>query len=207
MSQWNQDTILNETYFKGKKGGIFVDVGAHDGKTFSNTYFFETSLGWTGLCIEPMAERFDQLQKNRPRSTCIYGCAYNYTGKLTFREVSGYAEMLSGVDSDYHPAHTSRIHREVSQHGGTVKLFEKPCYRLADLLEEAKISVVDYLTIDTEGSELKVLQGIDFDKVRIEVIDVENNYGDSSVRDFLLSKGFVWAQKIVGDDIYVRKST
>ena len=203
-SQWQQDRVLNETIFNSKKGGVFVDVGAHDGVSCSNTYFFEKELGWTGLCIEPLEDRYKELLLNRPKSTCIYGCAYDSSGTIDFREVRGYSEMLSGVEPDYHPAHVQRIEREINQQGGTSIVVKKPAYTLSQLFEEHKLTQVDYLSIDTEGCELKVLQGIDFNKVNISVIDVENNYGSDDVKLFLESKGYLRIMKIVGDDIYVK---
>ena len=52
-SQLGQDRFLNENYFKNKLTGTFVDIGAHDGNTYSNSKFFE-NLGWSGLCVEPI---------------------------------------------------------------------------------------------------------------------------------------------------------
>ena len=52
-SQCGQDRFLNDNIFKGFKNGTFVDVGAHDGRTFNNTLFFEQLHGWSGINIEP----------------------------------------------------------------------------------------------------------------------------------------------------------
>ena len=54
FSQTGQDRLLFEHFFRGKRNGVFVDVGAYDGTTFSNTLFFERSMGWSGLCVEPL---------------------------------------------------------------------------------------------------------------------------------------------------------
>ena len=58
FSQLGQDRYLLENFFRGKRGGVFVDIGAYDGQTFSNTLFFERSMAWTGLCIEPLPSAF-----------------------------------------------------------------------------------------------------------------------------------------------------
>jgi FkbM family methyltransferase len=203
-SQWEQDKILNETIFECKRNGVFIDVGAHDGKTGSNTYFFEKELNWTGICIEPIQERFKELVINRPNSICVYGCAFDKPGVVQFREVAGYSEMLSGIEGCYDPRHTQRILNEIQQCGGGYNMIEKPAFCLKDLISQHNINTIDYLTIDTEGSELEVLKGIDFDKVDIHVIDVENNYGDNRIQLFLEKKGYLMLTKIVGDDIYVK---
>lgn len=51
-SQYSQDKFLNENFFKNKKNGVFIDIGAHDGITMSNSFFYEKQLGWDGLCVE-----------------------------------------------------------------------------------------------------------------------------------------------------------
>ena len=64
-SQYGQDQFV-DTWCNSREGGVFVDVGAHDGVTLSNTWFFENVRKWTGLCIEPIPEIFNQLKENRP---------------------------------------------------------------------------------------------------------------------------------------------
>ncbi len=54
-SQAGQDQFLFEHFFRGKRNGVFVEVGAFDGEQFSNTLFFERVMGWKGLCVEPSA--------------------------------------------------------------------------------------------------------------------------------------------------------
>src|SRR5258706_11369284 len=52
-SQHSQDRFVDNFLLHGKRGGVFVDVGAYDGVALSNTYYFEKELGWQGICIEP----------------------------------------------------------------------------------------------------------------------------------------------------------
>lgn len=54
---------MNERFFKNLKNGVFFDIGAHDGVSLSNTYFFEKELGWSGICLEPIPEVFERLKK------------------------------------------------------------------------------------------------------------------------------------------------
>lgn len=63
------DQFLFESFFRGKRNGVFVDVGARDGRRLSNSLFFESSLGWSGLCVEPQAEDFVRLAAQR-RCSC-----------------------------------------------------------------------------------------------------------------------------------------
>ena len=66
-SQDRQDYNLEKYVFKGYKNGIFVDVGAYDGKDINNTLFFEETHNWTGINIEPIPEKFKLLEINRPK--------------------------------------------------------------------------------------------------------------------------------------------
>ena len=72
--------------------------------------------------------------------------------------------MLSGIKSEYDPKHLERINSEVAKHGGSINTVKIQSRRLDSILEENKITKIDYLSIDTEGSELSVLKSIDLDK-------------------------------------------
>ena len=203
-SQCKQDSYLYENVFKEKRNGVFVDIGANDGVTLSNTYFFEKQMGWTGICIEPIPEIFERLRSNR-KCTCIQGCISEKSGTQSFLRVrsrSFNTEMLSGLIEKYNPRHLQRIQREVKRTGGTTEILTVPCYILTELLLEKNISHVDYLSLDTEGGELDILKSIDFSRIDIEVIDVENNYKSPDFQQFLESRGYKKITTLVHDEIY-----
>ncbi len=177
FSQYEQDLYVYETFFKDKKNGVFIDIGAHDGISLSNTYFFEKFLGWQGICIEPIPEVFAQLQSNR-QCLCLQGCIYDKSETVQFLRVHGYPEMLSGIIETYNPYHFQRIEREVQYMGGSLEIIEVKCYPLTKLLLDQGLTHIDYLSIDTEGGEMGILQSIDFSQIDIDVIDIENNYGE-----------------------------
>lgn len=187
-SQYQQDRYVFETFFKDKKNGIFVDIGAYDGINFSNTYFFEKFMGWQGICIEPIPEVFAQLQSNRS-CICIQGCIYDKSETVEFLRVRGYPEMLSGIISNYDERHLQRIQREVKSKGGSLEIIKVKCYPLTKLLLDHGFSHIDYLSIDTEGGEMRILQSIDFSQIDIDVIDIENNYGEP-FQQFLEPHGY-----------------
>lgn len=202
-SQFKQDQYLYETLFKDKYHGVFVDVGAHDGKTFSNTYFFEKELNWTGLCIEPIPEVFARLQNCR-NATCIQGCISRVEGEASFLRIKGYSEMLSGLLNKYDPGHMARVNREIQTFKQESEVLTVKCYELNKLLLENNIRHVDLLSLDTEGGELEILQSIDFELIDIHVIDVENNAGTDEFYKFLLSKGYSLMTKLGCDEIYIK---
>lgn len=206
-SQWGQDKLLNEKYFHNKTGGFFVDVGAHDGITINNTLFYEKNLGWKGIAIEPIPEIYQKLVKNR-KCICIKGGAYDVNKLESFTKIDGYSEMLSGITSDYNPKHLQRIDKEMKELGGKKKEISVQLYRLEDVFNTYKVKEVDYLSIDTEGSELKVLKGINFKKVKIHIIEVEANYREDTkpISDLLLSEGFQYEGSIGGDLIFKNRN-
>lgn len=205
-SQWGQDKIVDE-YFHGKRDGFFVDVGAHDGISLSNTYFLEKERGWTGICVEPIIERYKELVVNRPNSICIDKCMYSHNGTVLFRQLVGYSEMLSGIYHTYNPKHLERIRLEQYKKGGKAFIMNKNCLTLDTLFTMNSITNIDYLTIDTEGSEEEILKGIDFSKVNISMIDVEKNYDEdhANVHTLLTSKGYEVYMHCVGDILYIKK--
>ena len=201
-----QDRFLNEHVFHSKTNGTFVDIGAHDGKTFSNTYFFEKYLGWTGIAIEPLSGPYEKLKATR-KCVCINAAVASKKGVSAFLSAHGYAEMLSGLTATYDPQHLQRLKNEIATHGGSYEIANIPTVRLNDILEEKNIKIVDYLSIDTEGSELEILQSIDYEKYEINAISVENNYNDTRMKSFLESKGFVLIAHLDVDEIYTRSSS
>jgi FkbM family methyltransferase len=185
-----------------KENGLFVDVGSNDGLIVSNTAYMEMDLGWRGICIEPHPDAFKRLEKNR---NCIkYNCCVSDEDtELDFLSVIGYAEMLSCIKDKTSKEHINRINSEVIKHGGSVKEIKIKSLPLQKILDDNNISKIDYLSIDTEGSEVSVINSIDFEKTKIKIISCENSNDDETVKSFLLKKGFRFLKKICGDDIYV----
>jgi FkbM family methyltransferase len=208
-SQWKQDAIV-EKMFKNIQREIpetripvCVDIGAHDGKTGSNSLLFENK-GWNCICIEPITEVFKDLVANRPHSICFNVAIYNENKLINFTRCRGYTEMLSGITDEYHPSHPKRIVNEISINDGTYENIMVPSCRLEVILDMCSVKVVDFLSIDTEGSEMTILKSIDLDKYHINIIAVEYNYPDTETEmlNFLESKGFIFLIKTGGDLIF-----
>lgn len=196
---------MAEEIFKQKKNGVFIDIGAYDGLKDSNSYYFEKHLGWTGLCIEPTKYLFDQLKVIR-KCTCINGAIWNKTGPANFMEVRmtdgsnhGWSGLLDTYD-DRQKNELINVHAKTGKF--VIKETEVSCYTFNDLCILYAINHVDYLSIDTEGSELDILKSIDFDHIHISIIGVENNFNEPHIRNFLQTKGFVFLKRLGVDDIY-----
>lgn len=205
-SQVGQDRFVYTKFFEqlgDNYQGTFVEIGAHDGITHSNSLFFEKELGWRGVCIEPRASAFNLLIKNR-KCDCLKACIAANNGKKLFLEVEGYAAELSGLVDLYDPKHRERIDREIAQYGGKSKIVEVDCIDFSTLCQRYGLKTIDFMSIDTEGCELEILRNIDFSKIEIKVIAVENNYGSSEIQALMKANGFVFLGKLSNDEIYLK---
>lgn len=202
-SQCGQDGFVLG-FFKNKKDGFFIEIGAHNGIACSNTKKLE-ELGWKGICVEPNPNVFKDLVINRPNCDNYNVAIGNNSGKFNFTKITGYSEMLSGLTEEYEEAHLQRIEREVNEHGGTIEIIPIKVMTFDELMSNhAGIKTIDYISIDTEGNEFKILKSIDFKKHDIKVLSVENNYDDSEVREYMIQQGYNHT-KCDYDDIYIKK--
>lgn len=204
FSQFKQDEFLNKVVFSNKKNGFFIDIGAHDGISLSNTYFFELTKRWDGICFEPNPSVFVRLDQNR---NCLrYNvCIGDHDGEVVFCQISGYAEMLSGIKKFYNEEHLKRINIETKNNGGNLVEINVKIKRL-NSFPELKDRQIDYLSIDTEGNELSILKSIDFEKLNIKAISIENNYKEVEIFTFMKNNGFDFITKLNCDEIYVKSN-
>lgn len=192
-SQDRQDSYLENIVFKGHNNGFYVDVGAHDGITFSNSYFFDKERNWKGICIEPLPEVYNKLCKNRNNSINLNLAIDKKNDIVNFVCNNGYTEMLSGIQDYLDHRHINRINTENALTGAKTNIIQVTTKPLKDIFLENKINHVNYLSIDVEGAEKQVIESIDFDQVFIDVIGFENNYSDVSqpIINYLKSKGYL----------------
>lgn len=166
-SQLYQD-LLVVWLLGAKREGYFVDIGACDGRYLSNSYVLETRYGWKGIAAEPARCWQEALARNR-RCHISGACLWHRSGEvLTFKEVSeqGFSTLCGFESLDMHGT------RRAS--GIT---YAVATMTLTDLLRRFDApEVIDYLSLDTEGSELEVLSGCDFGAYRFRLITVEHNY-------------------------------
>jgi FkbM family methyltransferase len=171
-SQLGQDMfVLCELGFK--TGGYFVEFGATNGVDKSNTYLLEKEFGWQGIVCEPARCWHKDLANNR-NCNIATNCVWRESDLiLTFNEVE-YGE-LSTIES----YSLSDNHRDLRKKG---KTYNVDTISLEDMLVKYNAPrEIDYLSIDTEGSEYEILSNFDFRKYKIRAITCEHNY--SAQRD------------------------
>lgn len=188
-----------------KRNGYFVEFGATDGQLLSNTLLLERAFGWTGVLAEPARSWHAALLQNRNVSIDLR-CVWSETGKmLEFSE----ARELSTVS-----AFKSRDGHRAARGGGAA--YEVETVSLGDLLAQHDAPHhIDYLSVDTEGSEFSILRGFDFGRYDISIITVEHNFAypdRDEIFNLLCSCGYKriftalskWDDWYVTDQIYER---
>lgn len=160
-SQHHEEWIVRD-FFKDRREGFFVDVGASHYKTFSNTYFLETRLGWSGIAIEPQRSYMDDYARFRPRTRFL---------PFFVGEASGQQARLYILDGTPYVASTERAFTE--QWGANAREVEVPTITLDDALDTLDVRRVDFLSIDVELSEPRVLAGFDIERHRPALVCIE----------------------------------
>jgi hypothetical protein len=210
-SQLGQDLFAYITWSKHESfEPYFVEFGATDGLSLSNTYFLEKNLGWKGILAEPALCWRDRLVSNRG-CNLDFRCVWSETGlKLNFTDYlhaseADYGAEYSGVTSVLNRKSIKQLQKLPSS------VYEVETVSINDLLDSCGAPKrFAYLSIDTEGSEYQVLSRLDFGRYHPLAISVEHNYEAPKRRmiyDLLLSAGYTRVYESVSkwDDWYVRQ--
>ena len=206
-SQHGQDVYLIENIYKNKRNGYFIELGASDGKHISNTYLLEQRYDWKGICIEPNAKFYKKLVKNRkPSTVCVNSLVYKDTCSKTFIS----ADYLSGIADTITRGYLRKkdVRAKFSWAKDETELLNT--VTLTTILEKYNApKFIEYLSLDTEGSEYDILQGLDFNKYIIGYICVEHNNNTEqrdNIRKLLVNNGYVFHRENIIDDEYKHSS-
>lgn len=208
MSQLGQDFFVLEV-LGGLRNGFFLDSGAADGLRSSNTWILESEFGWNGICVEPNDTFFAALRTNR-RCHVVNCCLYDRDGPVEFLED---ANLLGGIFDAYDAAVLKYItdHRRAAyDRSGNIRTVLKPARTVRSVLEECNApAVIDYWSLDTEGSELAILKSFPFDEYSFRVLTVEHNHSPvrEAIREFLEPRGYRRIRQLGVDDCYLRDSS
>jgi FkbM family methyltransferase len=198
-SQIRQDLfVLSELDFK--KNGFFVEFGATNGIDLSNTYLLEKEFGWRGILAEPGKCWHTELGNNRS-AAIDHNCVWkNSSSTLMFNEVE--VPELSTINA----YSGSDLFKGVRTRG---EMYEVKSISLADLLKKhGAPNHIDYLSIDTEGSEYEILNNFDFEEYSFDVITCEHNFTPlrDKIFELLSKKGYQRKYQSLSDfdDWYVK---
>jgi len=202
-SELHQDVLVS-FLSDFRKDLYFVEFGAADGVKGSNTFLLEERFGWKGILAEPAKIWSEDLKLNRPNSNIELDCVWSDSNsELMFNETPdapGLSTVYEYRNNDLH--HNSRKQS---------KRYKVKTISLNDLLSKYRApNHINYLSIDTEGTEFKILSALDWDSYSFDVITCEHNYSPQreDIFKLLTTKGYkrIYESLSQYEDWYVQKS-
>jgi FkbM family methyltransferase len=153
---------LVRDFFKDKRNGVFVDVGSYQYRHFSNTYYLEHALEWSGVAIDAQEEFAADYAKYRPRTQFFSFFVSDRSDALESLFVPAHNQLVASSRKDF----SDRYDRSGKER-------KVRTITLNDLLERAKITSIDFVTMDIELAEPKALAGFDIERYRPLLVCVE----------------------------------
>ena len=183
----NEDTaVLN--YFKNKRNGFYVDVGCYHPIHRNNTYLLHKK-NWNGINIDTSEFSIDLFNFIRPKDL-NYNCAISNKNEII---KLFYQKKLSQLS-------TTEIDQAKIVFQGDIKETEIQAFTLDEILNRDKYKnfKIDFLDIDVEGADLKVLEGLSFEIYKPELVCVEiheKEIKQSVIYNFLINKDYelIWS--------------
>ncbi len=158
------------------KNGFFIEAGANDGISQSNTLYYEKYRGWKGLLIEAIPALAEKCRQNRPK--CIVeNCALVSPDYRDEKIKMQYCNLMSVVKGGLHSPDEEESHiqsgKQFLSRNEETYIVDVPARTLGAILSKHNINKINLLSLDVEGYETQVLKGIDFDRVCIEFMLIE----------------------------------
>jgi len=163
-SQVNQSTFVDKL-LSGRRRGFFIECGAADGETYSNSLFFELERNWTGLLIEANPDYHRALLDKNRRAFVLNTCLSTERRPATVRMQP--AGVYGGIVDKMHQSHLTFISAVMKPEVAV------NCFPLNTIMAALGISHVDYFSLDVEGPEIEILRTVDWTRLHIDVITVE----------------------------------
>jgi len=193
VSQVGQSKFV-DNLLSGRRDGFFIECGAADGETFSNSLFFELERNWTGLLIEANPDYHHALLDKNRRAYVLRTCLSTERRPATVRIQP--AGVFGGIVDKMHPSHLVFI-------GSMKKLeVEVNCFPLNAITAALGVSHVDYLSLDVEGPEVEILRTVDWTRLHVDVITVEYRINGRQKKEATLKKLEVLRQFFRDTGIY-----
>jgi FkbM family methyltransferase len=196
--QRDMDKVIEE-YFYNQNSGYCIEVGAYDGIKGSNTKYFE-NLGWKTLCIEPNKKAYHSLEINRvgPNLCCACSNQIGWGDLEVFDFQSGIQSSLTSLNTD------PRLIRDYGKAITNRTKYVVPTLTLDFILNIFNITNIDFISIDTEGTELDVLHGLNLEKYRPKLLVIEENYEeDMIIREYLAKNDYTYHKRYFINNFYI----
>ena len=179
--------------------GVCIEIGAYDGISLSNTYYFEKK-GWRALCIEPISSAFEKCKKQRKE--CIQCCVSSADTEDKPFTIFHLNDNLCAISSLEPDQRLIQSHKNLITNVSTCMVKVRS---LSSLLQEINFPKnIDFISIDTENTELDVLKGIDLNVYNVKLFVVENNFNEPFCEDYLKQYGYKKIHRIAVNDFYIK---
>ena len=172
--------------------GFYVEIGANDGRSFSNTYRLEHSLNWSGILVEPILHKHFESKKYRStnQNIFIYGACVSSSYDSDVLKLYYSNLMTTPVSSKDEEAELWATNgQKFLQENEEALPIWAPALTLSSVFSSHNVTKVDFLSIDVEGGELDVLEGIDWGNIQIDLILIETQVNSPSIK-LLKSLGY-----------------
>ena len=156
------------------QNGFFIEVGANNGFSESNTYYLERFRNWNGILIEPIPHLYQECVNERPKSK-VFNCALVSQDFPDSEIEMMYGHLMSLVKGAFNDERleSERVAFAGRKLGFTPYTVKVRARTLTSILDEANVQKIDFFSLDVEGFELNALQGLDFNKYRPEFMLIE----------------------------------
>jgi len=191
--------------------GFFVELGANDGISKSNTYYFEKYRGWNGVLIEPIGQKYLECIKNRSNKNKIFcnACvSFNYNKKFVEMTYSNLMTISNNLESDLkNSSEHLQQGMKYLQEGEKNYKFGSVADTLNNILLKSNApKKIDLLSLDVEGSEMEVLKGINHKKYRFKYLCIETR-DCKKLSDYLLQNDYILLKKLNSYDYLFKDNT
>lgn len=187
-SRGDEEWIIRD-HFRDRRDGVFLDVGANHYQEDSNTYFLETSLGWSGVAIDAIEEFGADYATHRPRTRFVAMFASDVADTT-----------VQFFVADNHPVSSSDP-EFIKRYGTKGTARQVPTTTLNEVLGQARIEKIDLLSMDIELAEPKALAGFDIARFRPELVCIEAHPEvRQQILDYFARHGYVLVGKYLHVD-------
>ena len=170
--------------------GFFIEAGAHNGYSQSNTYYWERVKNWRGILVEPICEQYLECCRERTRSRVFHNALVDFAYSEPTVPIYSLSLLSQMVDSTQTESQCELRKRGMQLEKGVSGEIEYvPARTLTSILDEVKPEQIDFFSLDVEGNEMSVLQGLDWERYSPGVILAEANK-PVELEEFLCAKGY-----------------
>ncbi|NCJ08771.1 FkbM family methyltransferase [Synechococcales cyanobacterium C] len=193
-SQKGQDRWVIFEVLPWKKNGFFIELAVADGVTHSNTYVLEKLFNWTGICIEPNPKYHDLMA--RKRKCIIDKSVISCTSEVVDFRIDN--AQLGGIVSD-DTDNNRQLRNEELEEATIISLKAATLTEVLDFYEAPNF--IDYLSLDVEGSEERVIRGLDLSRYSFGCVTIERP--TPLVNEILFDQGYIFVKNYKYDSFYI----